>query len=338
MKAGQFDFATKKAVVNDVPIPEPGPNQVLIKVKSASLCHSDLMPDFRPEGPPRTMGHEGVGVITKLHPSVEGRDFKVGDHVGAGYFVDACFKCDGCLTHNMLCQTKTPRLQGFIADGFFAEYAIVEYENLAVLPKEVDLSRYAPVFCAGITAFHAVDSCELKPGEWLAVIGCGGLGQLATQYAKAMGLKVVGIDVNDTTLEVTKAQGADAIFNSRSNPNYVAELKKLTDGGAHAAAVFSDADAAYAHAPEVLRLRGLLMVVGLPKNPLKITAVDLCIGKYRIKGESTSIPQRMKKAVDFTVKHGILPEVEFRKLEELQDMIDEMTEGKATKRMAVVFD
>lgn len=186
-------------------------------------------------------------------------------------------------------------------------------------------------------AFHAVDSCDLKPGEWLAVIGAGGLGQLATQYATAMGLKVVAIDINDGALEVCKKQGADATFNSVTNKNYVEELKTLTGGGAHAAAVFSDADAAYAHAKDVLRLGGTLMMVGLPKNPIAVVPVEIAIGLYKIKGESTSIPQRMQKAVDFTVKHNILPEVEFRKFEEVQNMVDDMKNGRSTKRMAVTF-
>lgn len=159
----------------------------------------------------------------------------------------------------MLCETGKQRLQGFTADGFFAEYAVEAWQNLAPLPASTDLKTAAPIFCAGITAFHAVDSCELKEGQWLAVVGCGGLGQLACQYGKAMGYKVLGIDINDQTLEVFKKQGADAIFNSRSNKDYVAELKKLTSGGVHAAAVFSDADAAYAGAPAIVRLNGLIM-------------------------------------------------------------------------------
>lgn len=104
-----------------------------------------------------------------------------------------------------------------------------------------------------------MDQCDLKPGDWFAVVGCGGLGQLAAQYAKAMGAKVIGVDINDATLEVFKKQGGDLIFNSRSNPDYAAELKKATGGGAHAVAVFSDANAAYAGAPSVLRIGGLLM-------------------------------------------------------------------------------
>lgn len=105
------------------------------------------------------------------------------------------------------------------------------------------VDRAAPIFCAGITAFHAVDSSELKEGDWLAVVGAGGLGQIATQIGKARGCKVVAIDINDATLEVCKKQGADAVFNSKDNKNYAEELKKLTNGGAKAACVFSNAQA-----------------------------------------------------------------------------------------------
>lgn len=187
-------------------------------------------------------------------------------------------------------------------------------------------------------AFHSVDSSELKPGDWLGVIGCGGLGQLATQYAKAMGCHVVGIDINDDILAQCKAQGADAVFNSLTNKGYVEELLKLTGGGVKAAAVFSNADAAYAGAPQIIKLGGVLMVVGLPHNPLKISSMDLALGKYKVKSESTSIPQRMGKAVEFTAKHNIHPEVDIRNsLDELQSMVTAMKSGQNTKRMAVVF-
>jgi len=227
---------------------------------------------------------------------------------------------------------------GMSVDGFFGEYTVVDWQNLVHLPNDIQLNKYSPIFCAGITAFHAVDQCELKPGDWLAIVGCGGLGQLAAQYGKAMGAKIIGIDINDATLEVFKKQGGDLIFNSRSNADYVAEIKKATGGGAHAVAVFSDAVAAYNGAPSVLRVGGLLMCIGLPKDPITINVVDLCCQTYRIKGESTSIPSRMQKAVDFTIKHNILPEVEFRKLDEIEVMIEEMKAMKATKRMVVAFD
>ncbi|PGH26441.1 hypothetical protein AJ80_01939 [Polytolypa hystricis UAMH7299] len=338
MKAAQWDNKLKKAVINDVPIPVAGEGQFLVKIKSASLCHSDLMMDMRPDTEkPVTLGHEGVGYIEKIHPSAEGKGFKVGDGIGFLYIIGCCFECTGCLIHNLHCQKGTQLLQGFTADGFFAEYAVVDWENAIKLPGNLEITRCAPLFCAGITAFHAVDNCELTPGQWLAVVGCGGLGQLGIQYAKAMGFKVLGIDINDDMLEMSTKAGADAVFNSRTNKNHVEEIKKLTGGGVDAAAVFSNADAAYAGTIPVLRLGAVLMVIGLPINPLPLSTYDLVVGKYKIKGDSTSIPQRMGKAIEFSGKHNILPEIEYRKLEEMPQMIADMKSGKVKTRMAVVF-
>ena len=170
------------------------------------------------------------------------------------------------------------------------------------------------------------------------MIGCGGLGQLATQYAKAMGYNVIGIDINDDILAQCKAQGADAIFNSMTNKSYVEEVLKITGGGVKAAAVYSNAQAAYAGAPPILKNGGVLMVVGITHNPISISTMDLALGKYKIKSESTSIPQRMAKAVEFTAKHKIQPEVDMRNsLDEVQNMVESMQAGKNVKRMAVVF-
>lgn len=226
--------------------------------------------------------------------------------------------------------------------------------NVIQLPESMPVDRAAPIFCAGITAFHAVDNSELKEGDWLAVVGAGGLGQIATQIGKARGCKVVAVDINDATLDVCKQQGADAVFNSKNNKDFAEELKKVTNGGAKAACVFSNAQAvrvsntkrfcqfadlrqAYASVPSILRLGGVMMVIGLPHDPVPISTMDLALGKYKIKSESTSIPQRMKKAVDFLAKHKIMPEVELRKLDELNDMVEAMRSGKATKRMLVTF-
>lgn len=154
-----------------------------------------------------------------------------------------------------------------------------------------------------------------------------------------MGIKTIALDINDSQLAMAKKLGADAAFNSKTNPNYVDEIKKLTDGkGCHAAAVYSGSNVAYAGAPDLLRTGGLLMIVGIPPKSFDfITAFDLTTGRYRIKAESTSIPQRMKKAVDFTGEHVIQPEVEYRKLEDLPKMVEDMQNGLAEKRQVVVF-
>lgn len=153
-----------------------------------------------------------------------------------------------------------------------------------------------------------------------------------------MGAKVIAMDINDDILQVAKAQGADHVFNSRTNKNYRKEILDLTDGGAHAVAVYSDADAAYDSAIPLVTVGGILMVVGLPANPLRFGALDIARGTYRVKGDSTSTPQRLRKAVDFTAKHGITPEIEtYKSLEDVNGMVEKMMAGRSTKRMVVAL-
>ena len=160
---------------------------------------------------------------------------------------------------------------------------------------------------------------------------------MAVRYAKAMGLKVVGLDVNDDMLDIVKQNGADAVFNTRTNSNYVEDVKKLTGKGLHAVAVYSNASPAYETAQKVLKINGLLMVIGLPDNPIQFAAFPLVANMFRVKGSNTGTPHEMKKGVEFTAKHGIIPEVDFRKLEDMPDMVAEMEKGTARRRMAVVF-
>lgn len=157
-----------------------------------------------------------------------------------------------------------------------------------------------------------------------------------------MGFKVLGIDINDSILSTVKAQGADAVLNSRTNPNYIAEAKGIMDRGpnkgADAVAVFSAADAAYKSAPPLVKLGGIIMVVGLPANGVTFDALDIARGTYRVKGDSTGIPSRIKKAIDFTAKHNIRPDVEVHKsLEDVNDMVERMKKGELTKRQLVQF-
>ncbi|KAK5019518.1 chaperonin 10-like protein [Cryomyces antarcticus] len=339
MKAAQFDENTKEVKINDIPIPQvTDDNQILVKIASASLCHSDLMlldGAFPGPGRPVALGHEGVGYVQKTGKNVKG--FKEGDRIGFLYVTGCCFECEGCQIHNLNCENGQARLHGFSEDGFFAEYALVDYHNAITLPDSLDMKSSDPIFCAGITAYHAVNECELQPGQWLAVIGCGGLGLLAIQYAKAMDLRVVGIDVNDEVLASAKAAGAEHTYNSMRDKDYVEELKKATRGGAHAAAVFSAAKPAYDGALNVLRMNGLIMAIGLMSRPLEINSIAFMRGLFRIKSTATGPPHKMPPALKFTADHGIKTNVAYYKLEDIHEMIDLMKSGKSKGRMAVLF-
>ncbi|KAM3421426.1 hypothetical protein BST61_g1820 [Cercospora zeina] len=335
MKAAQWNPDEKRAVIREIPIPQPGPGQFLIKMASASLCHSDIM--LMDYGHSKTLGHEGSGYIDEIHDSVADAGFHKGDKVGFLYIDGVCNQCAACRALPLHCLAGKQKLHGYHTDGFFAEYAVVDAQNCARLPDAIDVKTAAPYFCAGLTAFHAVDSCELTEGQWLAVVGAGGVGQFAIQIGKAMKLKVIAVDINDETLDLCKELGADAVYNSRSNEGFAAEIKQLTQGGVHAVCVISNATAAYSSAPSLLRFGGLLMAVGIPRTPMSISVNDLIGGRIRIKGESTGSAQRMQKGVEFFAKHRITTAVEHRKLEEMNNMIDELHAGNAMRRKLVVF-
>lgn len=219
--------------------------------------------------------------------------------------------------------------------------------------------------------------CGLKDGQWIAIVGCGGLGHLgnllyplhcrrhfynisllAIQYAKAMGFKTVGIDISNSQLDAVKALGADAVFNTLEQLDHEREIKELTSGGCHAAAVFSASNAAYEQAPKLLRyvvgtdmqtpdrklmfsngrVNGLLMVAGIPQQNLSINALDILLGKYRIAGKSSGIPQNMAEAIEFSHKHKIASHITtFNNIHDIHKLIDMMNSGKAAGRFGIVF-
>jgi len=157
-----------------------------------------------------------------------------------------------------------------------------------------------------------------------------------------MGFKVIGIDINDDILSTVKSQGADAVLNSRTNPDYITEARTIMDRGpnkgADAVAVFSAATAAYKSAPPLVKLGGIIMVVGLPAAGVTFDALDIARGTYRVKGDSTGIPKRMKKAIDFTAEHQITPEIETHKsLDAVNGMVERMKKGELTRRQVVQF-
>ncbi|KAM3417372.1 hypothetical protein BST61_g5622 [Cercospora zeina] len=298
MRAAQYHKESGKVLLRQIPVPEPEVGQFQVRIVAASLCHSDLMMDQRPDSlkRPLTIGHEGVG------------------------------------------KNGGPKIQGLQADGVFAEFAVTDWQNVIHLPESLPIEKMSPLFCAGITAFHAVNKCALQPGEWLAVVGCGGLGQLAIQYAKAMGLHVIGLDINDYMLETAIRNGADATFNPSKDGTFFKAIRKLTGTrGCHAAAVFSDSRAAYATAIRSLTFNGLLMVVGMPDKPLELPAFAVSTNLYRVKGASNGTAAELKEAVKFTAQHRIVPEVEFRGLHEMPQMWEEMAQGKAKRKLVVLF-
>src|ERR1700722_7966541 len=233
MKAAVVRAFGSPLTIEEVPVPTPGPGEVLVKIVATGVCHTDLHAadgdwPLKPS-PPFIPGHEGAGIVTKLGSGVT--NLKEGDTVGIAWLHDACGACENCLTGwETLCATQ--RNSGYAVNGMFAEYAIGAAGYVGRLPANPDFAALAPILCAGVTTYKGIRQTEARPGEWIAISGIGGLGHIAIQYAKAMGLHVVALDVTEEKLALARSLGADAAVNAGS-ADAVAEVTDATSGGAH---------------------------------------------------------------------------------------------------------
>jgi propanol-preferring alcohol dehydrogenase len=217
MKAAVVRAFGKPLAIEEIPVPVPGPGEVLVKVLACGVCHTDLHAaegDW-PAKPklPFVPGHEVAGVVAALGAGVT--RLKEGDSVGVAWLHDACLRCEYCETGwETLCEHQ--HNTGYSCDGGFAEYVVVGELFAARLPENVDYCRMAPILCAGVTSYKGLKETEAKPGQWVAISGVGGLGHIAIQYAKAMGLSVAALDVTEDKLALAKATGAEVAVNARS--------------------------------------------------------------------------------------------------------------------------
>ena len=260
MKAAVVHEFGKPLKIEEVPVPAPGPGEVLIKLIANGVCHTDLhaaLGDW-PVKPvlPFVPGHEGVGVVVALGPGVTA--LKEGDPVGLAWLHDACGECEYCRTGwDALCLAQ--RNSGYTVNGSFAEYAIGSAAYVGRLPRNADFVALAPILCAGVTTYKGIKETEAKPGEWIAISGVGGLGQMAIQYAKAIGLHVAALDVTEEKLALARASGADVTVDA-TQPDAAAEIIKQTGGGVHGALVTAVSPPAFSQAiqdraPEGMPLR-----------------------------------------------------------------------------------
>lgn len=302
---------------------------------------------------PVTLGHEAVGEVVRSGSNVRG--FRAGDRIGFLNGLRACWKCDGCKVHYGFCQADKFLMQGFsTADGFLAEYCIVDPSAAFKLPDGIDMVKTAPLCCAGITAYNGVKKSELKPGQWLAVVGCGGLGQLgeeeaaftvflalltliALRYAKARGLNVIGIDISDEVLATARKAGTKHTINSRSTPDVAGEIQRISGSLADAVVVYTAVKAGFDLAPKLIKIGARLVVVGCPPGEISFNPIELALGKYSLHGANNhGTPEQLRECADFTVTNNIESPVQLFKIDDIGDMLDMMEEGKMAGRRLVI--
>ena len=235
MKAAVVREFGKPLVIEEAAVPTPGAGQILVKIAATGVCHTDLHAaegdwPVKPK-PPFIPGHEGVGHVMAVGSGV--RHVKEGDRVGVPWLYTACGHCKHCLGGwETLCEEQ--QNTGYSVNGSFAEYVIADPNYVGHIPDSVSFVDIAPILCAGVTVYKGLKVTDTKPGDWVVISGIGGLGHLAVQYAKAMGLNVIAVDIDDKKLALAKSLGASLAVNAR-NQDPISFVKKEVGGGTRGA-------------------------------------------------------------------------------------------------------
>ena len=321
--------------VKDVTLRDLKPGEALVKIEYCGLCHTDLhvaAGDFG-KVPGRITGHEGIGRVVKVGPNVI--SLKIGDRVSVAWFFSGCGHCEYCITGNeSLC--RHVENAGYTVDGAMTEYCIVKANYAVKVPENLDPIKATSVTCAGVTTYKAIKTSQIRPGQWLVIYGAGGLGNLGVQWAKnVFKAHVIAVDISDEKLQAVKEAGADMVINSAK----VDPAKEIQDkiGGAQAAVVTATAAICYDQALASVRAAGKVVAISLPKGNIDVPIAKTVLDGIEIVSSLVGTRQDLAEAFELTAEGAINPIVHTRKLSEINDIVDEMKNGKIVGRMVVDF-
>jgi len=334
MKAALIREYKKPLSIEDVDVPTPASDEVLIKVEACGVCHSDLHISegdwkqmLRLVKQPVIPGHEVVGKVVAKGDSVT--DLSIGDRVGVAWVHWTCGECDWCREgRENLCANQT--ITGAGVDGGFAEFIKAKASHALRVPEALSPAEAAPLFCAGVTVYHAIKNSGIRRGQRLAVFGVGGLGHLAIQIAKAFGAEVIAVDVSEDKLRFARELGATATFDASAD-DMIKQIRKM--GGAHVAVVTSGSKAAYDSAFYAVRAGGVLMVVGMPKEDLTFPAIMM--REIRIQGSATGTREEQREVLELAASGKLRCHVQTVPLEQVNSAFDRMRAGKITGRIVL---
>ena len=337
MKAAVVHGFGKPLTIEEVPVPTPGPGEVLVRILATGVCHTDLHAadgdwPIKPT-PPFIPGHEGAGVVAALGPGVTG--FKEGDPVGIAWLHDACGSCEFCMTGwETLCESQND--SGYSVNGSFAEYAIGAAAYVGRLPPNPDYAALAPILCAGVTTYKGLKETEARPGEWVAISGIGGLGHVAVQYAKAMGLHVVALDVTEEKLALARQLGADLAVNAAA-PDAAEQVVKQTGGGAHGVLVTAVSPPAFSQALHLVRRKGTVALCGLPPGNFPMSIFDVVLKQITVRGSIVGTRKDLAEAIAFAAEGKVHAHIHTAKLDDINRIFTDLKQGKVDGRMVMTL-
>ena len=335
MKAAIVTSFGQPLIIGDVPTPRPEPGEVLVKTVACGVCHTDLhaMEGDWPVKPklPFIPGHEVVGIVAAVGHGV--RNFREGDSIGVAWLHDACDECEYCVSGwETLCASQ--HNTGYSIDGGYAEYMIASANYSVKLPSAIDVAQLAPILCAGVTTYKGIKETEVRPGEWLAICGVGGLGHLAIQYAKAMGLHVAAIDIADDKLALARLSGADIVVDGSSDLS-VRQLLNETGGGVHGVLVTAASAPAFAQSLKLLRPKGTMSLVGLPPGAFALPIFDVVLKRLTVRGSIVGTRKDLAEALQFAAEGKVQAAVQRRPLEDVNEVLAELKRGAIQGRVVL---
>ena len=336
MKAAVVRAFKEPLVIQEVPVPAPGAGQILVKIAASGVCHTDLHAadgdwPVKPK-PPFIPGHEGVGHVAAVGVGVS--HVKEGDRVGVPWLYTACGHCRHCLGGwETLCEQQ--QNTGYSVNGGFAEYVVADPDYVGHLPGNVSFVEIAPILCAGVTVYKALKVTDTRPGDWVVISGIGGLGHVAVQYAKAMGLNVIAVDVDDAKLELARKLGASLGVNARkADP---AAFVKKEVGGAQGVLVTAVSPKAFEQAMGLVGRGGTVSLVGLPPGDFPLSIFNTVLNGITVRGSIVGTRLDLQEALDFAGQGKVKATVATERLESINDIFSRMRAGDIQGRVVIDF-
>lgn len=334
MKAAVVRQLGAPLVVEEVPIPVPGPFEALVEVDYSGVCHTDLHAargdwPVKPV-PPFIPGHEGSGRVVELGPSAAG--VRVGDRIGNAWLATACGVCRDCLGGwESLCASQ--QNSGYSVDGSFAEYMVVDTRYAPRIPEGADAAGITAVLCAGVTVYKGLKVTGARPGDWVVVSGIGGLGHMAIQYAAAMGFRVIAVTGTEAKRQRALAYGAELVVNYRDGDP--GEAVQDLVGGAQAALVTAVSEKTFPQALSMLRRGGTVSLVGLPPGDFPLSIFDTVLRGLTVRGSIVGTRLDMLEAVDFFSRGVVSTTFERQPMDAINDIFARMTTGAIDGRVVL---
>jgi len=338
MQAAVVEQFGKPLVLQEWDIPTPGPGQILVKTEACGVCHTDLHAakgDW-PVKPslPFIPGHEAIGRVVALGAGVT--IVKEGDRVGVPWLYSACGHCEYCLSAwETVCAEA--QFGGYTKNGGFAEYILADPNYVAHIPAGLSAKEAAPIICAGITTYKGIKETQAKPGEWIAISGAGGLGHLAIQYAKAMGLKVCAVDIDDGKLAHATKLGADLVINALTTGDPAAAVKIGTDGGAHGVLITAPSLSAFKQGVGMTRKRGTCVLVGLPPGEFPVPLFDVVANCITVRGSFVGTRHDMAETLAFAAEGKVKADIELQPLTAINRIFNRLEHGDVPSRVVLDF-